>query len=440
MRLIEEQLTQRHSGLELIKEGQLDARERLLTELEAKARERAETAEAESYRLKGLLSHMESMAISLRGQNGEEKERLRQEHLRLQSLQASIEAERSSLHARGRDDAEESMRRKEEARELLRSAEDERQRFLEEISIQRKKLEIDRAEFSAFVMRSTSASDAAAQSLKEEENRLQRLREDVMEQRNILTQQKAAAMSDLSVASELRREFDVLRREIEFERNEVEQTAAELHRTSELLHAKDEELRAMSMDFASREQVLREGFEKVSSVGDSVLRRETELKYHAQQLGLHQMELDRMDGEMAQRRVSLASSQREALRKNPHYSLTLMSPRQAPAQQTRPQRAHPQTLAIQDQFSNIDSFEEKSSLDMACRKSDAWAILKLNRGVDGAPELKLARKAMASVRTQLGRYAEENKDIRRSTDGLHKVGVDTESSLFVDRLMSKRGL
>lgn len=47
MRLIEEQLAQRHSGLDIAKEGQLEARERLLTEMEGKARERADLAEAE---------------------------------------------------------------------------------------------------------------------------------------------------------------------------------------------------------------------------------------------------------------------------------------------------------------------------------------------------------------------------------------------------------
>jgi hypothetical protein len=47
MRLIEEQLSQRHGNLDLAKEGQMEARERLLADLESKARERAELAEAE---------------------------------------------------------------------------------------------------------------------------------------------------------------------------------------------------------------------------------------------------------------------------------------------------------------------------------------------------------------------------------------------------------
>ena len=80
--------------------GQLEARERLLTDMEEKAREKVESAERESFRLKGLLMHMEHVAAGLRSQGSEEKERLRQEHARLQIMQKSLEGERSSVDAR----------------------------------------------------------------------------------------------------------------------------------------------------------------------------------------------------------------------------------------------------------------------------------------------------------------------------------------------------
>lgn len=44
----------------------MEARERMLQDMEAKARERAEAAEAEGYRLKGLLMHMETMVEQAR--------------------------------------------------------------------------------------------------------------------------------------------------------------------------------------------------------------------------------------------------------------------------------------------------------------------------------------------------------------------------------------
>ena len=61
--------------------GQLEARERLLTDMEEKAREKVDSAERESFRLKGLLMHMEHVAAGLRSQGSEEKERLRQVRL-----------------------------------------------------------------------------------------------------------------------------------------------------------------------------------------------------------------------------------------------------------------------------------------------------------------------------------------------------------------------
>lgn len=50
MKLIEEQLNLRYRTAELAKEGQLEARERLIRDMEEKAKERAELAEAEAFR------------------------------------------------------------------------------------------------------------------------------------------------------------------------------------------------------------------------------------------------------------------------------------------------------------------------------------------------------------------------------------------------------
>jgi hypothetical protein len=81
-------------------------------------RERAELAEQEGYKLKGILSHMEHVVQNLRSQGdhceivgkiipylgmdltgAEEKERLKGEHARLQALQHALE------HDRGNDNS-----------------------------------------------------------------------------------------------------------------------------------------------------------------------------------------------------------------------------------------------------------------------------------------------------------------------------------------------
>jgi hypothetical protein len=61
LKLIEEQMNLKYRGVDAVREGQYEARERLLLEMESKAVERAEIAEAEGYKLKGLLSHMEQV-------------------------------------------------------------------------------------------------------------------------------------------------------------------------------------------------------------------------------------------------------------------------------------------------------------------------------------------------------------------------------------------
>jgi hypothetical protein len=61
LKLIEEQMSLQYRGIDAVREGQFEARERLLVDMETKARERAETAESEGFKLKGLLNHMEQV-------------------------------------------------------------------------------------------------------------------------------------------------------------------------------------------------------------------------------------------------------------------------------------------------------------------------------------------------------------------------------------------
>ena len=62
---IEEQLNTRYRGLDIAKEGQLEARERLLTEMEEKAKEKVEEAERETFRLKVSITLFTVMSLYL---------------------------------------------------------------------------------------------------------------------------------------------------------------------------------------------------------------------------------------------------------------------------------------------------------------------------------------------------------------------------------------
>jgi hypothetical protein len=241
-----------------------------------------------AFRLKGLLSHMESMALSLRSQGAEERERLRGEHQRLLSLQTSLEAERVAQHARAKEECIELLRRREEAREAVRLAEETRERALEEAVVVQKRLEADKREFLAHVNKSSAASEVAALRLKDEELRILRLREEVQEQRAALTQQRAMASVDLASAADLRRELDEYRRKVETEKETVDRAAREMQHTKDLLQSKDRDVQLLLTDLQERECAVREGFEKVSVVGESVMRRESELRFQSQQQSLQQ--------------------------------------------------------------------------------------------------------------------------------------------------------
>lgn len=65
LKLIEEQMSLQYRGIDAVREGQFEARERLLVDMETKARERAEAAESEGYKLKGLLGHMEQVPYTI---------------------------------------------------------------------------------------------------------------------------------------------------------------------------------------------------------------------------------------------------------------------------------------------------------------------------------------------------------------------------------------
>ena len=121
-----------------------------------------DNAEAESYRLKGLLMHMEQVAGSIRSQGGEEKERLRQEHQRLYSLQASLETEKTSFQTRVTDELIIFKKKMEETNEEARKVATDKRTFSEVLSTQQRALDTDRSEFASYVMTHTQTAGKSA--------------------------------------------------------------------------------------------------------------------------------------------------------------------------------------------------------------------------------------------------------------------------------------
>ena len=323
IRFIEEQLQVRQKGVEAIREGQIDARERLLADMEEKARERAELAEAEGYRLKGILSHMEHVVSSLREQGSDEKERLKMEHHRLQGQLHSFEAERHALQHRNMEELNYIKQRSKEVEiELLKLTQDKQAHYEAQADANRQ-LDSRKAEFSVYCESKSKSMDQRESRLAEEEGRLQRLRESVHKEKQALEDRRADAMRDIDAAEELR---DVVMRT----QKQLEQDKANLLSTSQAYKAALEELSMKEASFKEqysalqeKETVLREGFAQMKLAAAELTQRERGLSDAMQLIDRRKTALDQADHDVQLRRLSAATSYREWSSKQTVDSLVL---------------------------------------------------------------------------------------------------------------------
>lgn len=190
LRLIEEQMTSQYRGLDIVKEGQFDARERVLKAAEEKARERAEMAEAEGYRLKGVLAQMEQMITSLRSQGMEERERLKYEHRRLEAAQLAMDAERKSFQSQYIEESEQLKAKQKSFDASCRAKEYELEQKRKEFELSAEKFESDKEAFKLHIQSSVKSTNDAMRRMQEEENKLVRLREEMRRESQKLKEQR----------------------------------------------------------------------------------------------------------------------------------------------------------------------------------------------------------------------------------------------------------
>jgi hypothetical protein len=87
LKLLEQQVRSGSLASESSREAQLEARERLINDMEESARRNQQRAEEECLRLQGLLASTATAVSALRSGNAEERERMRAEHERLLDFQ-----------------------------------------------------------------------------------------------------------------------------------------------------------------------------------------------------------------------------------------------------------------------------------------------------------------------------------------------------------------
>lgn len=358
IQFIEQQLQSRQKGVEAMREGQIDARERLLADMEAKARERAEIAEAEGYRLKGILTHMEHVVSSLRDQGSEEKERLRQEHSRLQSRQTAFEAERQALQTRNLEELAYIKQRSKEVEIELAKLTQEKQMAYEALSSAQHKLDSERAEFNTFVSTNKRAFESTENRLKEEEQRIHRLRNEMLLERASLDERRADAMKEIEAAEELKNILQRAKQENETEKAELRRISQSYKSASEEILEQQNEIQQQKESLEERELTLREGFAQMKLAASELSHREQGIRESLQMLERKRQALERADRECMEQRVVSAAHFREwSMRQSSTELVALPPPPGSVGQryETWPRHSRDQQVAQQDAEDNYNA-------------------------------------------------------------------------------------
>jgi hypothetical protein len=312
LRLIEEHMNSQYKGLDIVKEGQFEARERVLASSESQSRERAELAEAEGYRLKGILVHMEQMTASLRGQGSEERERLKYEHRRLEMAQVSLDQERKAHQARMHDELDELKKKSAAFGEQMRLKESEyfsKRRDLEDgIS----KLDLEKEDFRNHVAHGLKTTEEGLVRLKEGEAKLVRTREEVRREALKLKEDRAGAVNDLLRADEFYAQIEEDRRSIAAERVSLEDTARRVQAVSEELETAGADVERRSENLYERERVLELGMRDMHQSGNQLVQREYEVVTGSKAMESKQLALREAEDAALFQRVSAAKVHREA--------------------------------------------------------------------------------------------------------------------------------
>ena len=208
MKYLEEQLATRHRHVENIKEGQYEARERLIQEMEDKARERIEMAEGETFRLKGILSHMETMLQNARTQSYEEKERLAAESSRMSLLQEQLLLEKKVVQEQLQEERKQWMNKHKDLEEEISRFHTEKLQQLEEFQELQRKFEQEKLEIESYVKRSKQSLEHYEMRLMDEEKKILKSREDVAHERVLFEEYKVACAEEVRESEEVRRMLD----------------------------------------------------------------------------------------------------------------------------------------------------------------------------------------------------------------------------------------
>ncbi|GMI15926.1 hypothetical protein TrLO_g3324 [Triparma laevis f. longispina] len=241
LKILENQMITSKMATDAGRESQLEARERLIGDIERSSRESMERSESQAVRLQGSVGAVEDVMRSLRNQNVEERERLKGEHARLESMQAGLMQERAQFLAVNEEE-------RSRIADRWASFEVEKRKMEENLAIRREdvergraKLEREKAEFARLQGEASRAAEAQVEEMSKEEKRLNDARGALMRDLSLFEQKQEAAKQDLLLAESSRLELDALRGKLDEDKRRLGSMGEELHKLGQEVHQRGNE-------------------------------------------------------------------------------------------------------------------------------------------------------------------------------------------------------
>ena len=241
LKILENKMITSKMASEAGRESQLEARERLIGDMERSARESMERSESQAARLQGSVSSVEDVMRSLRNQNIEERERLKAEHTRLESMQSSLMAERAQFLSFNQEERSKIADRWAALEAEKRMMEEDLVIRREEIDRERATLARERSDFSRLQAEASRAAEAQVEEMAIEEKRLNEARSALMRDVGLFEQRQDAAKQDILTAENTRLELDGIRAKLDEDTAKFQAMGEELHKLGHDVHAKEAE-------------------------------------------------------------------------------------------------------------------------------------------------------------------------------------------------------
>ena len=233
------------------------------------------------------------------------------EHMRLQTLQSSLEAERVTLHTRSQEEYSQIKQKLLNLEIETRKQQEEKLIVSQDIQEQWRKLEADKADFAVFSRNATKSAELGMSRLKDEESRLNKLREELNSEKHLLEQRKVSAITDIQNATNIKNQIHQQYEEIKLEKQKLSQLALELQKASEEISSRDAQLNKLESSLAEREAIVQHGVIDMNEATRQLSMKESEVLNMARKLELQQGILEEVDRELIYKKLAVTTSQRE---------------------------------------------------------------------------------------------------------------------------------